>query len=153
MNTSITFSSKTSRFGLPFLFAGQAQKEFYLNETHALLDALLHPVVDGVANSPPLQPQEGSCWLVDTQPTDTWTGHASHIASFQAGSWLFAAPCEGMRIFDRSRGADMRFQNGWQIPAAVALPSGGSTVDVEARAAIASLVQALAEMGSIRQSP
>lgn len=152
MTEPITFSSRTSRFGLPYLFPGQAQKEFYVNEAHALVDALLQPVVEGSANTPPAQPAEGDCWLVDASPTDGWVGHATEMACFQAGSWLFAIPSEGMRVFDRSKNVYRHFRGSWLAPAIVTMPSGGTTIDTEARAAVAALIQALAGSGEIIQS-
>jgi hypothetical protein len=151
MANPITFTSRTNRFGLPYLFPGQAQKEFYINEAYALLDALLQPVVEGLTKSPPAQPVDGTCWLVDSDPTDAWAGHASELACFQAGTWLFAPATEGMRVFDRSTGVYVQFRDGWVRPATVYPPSGGSTVDAEARTAITSLVQALAASGALEQ--
>jgi len=151
MSDPIAFTSRTSRFGIPFLFSGQAQKEFYINEAFALVDALLQPVVEGLANSPPVEPLEGSCWLVDGSPADAWSGHAADIACYQAGSWLFAPAAEGMRVFDRASGAYLQFRNGWSSPETIAPPSGGSNVDIEARAAIASLINALGAGGLIIQ--
>ncbi len=151
MTDPINFSSRTSRFGLPYLFPGQAQKEFYVNEAHTLVDALLQPVVEGTANSPPAQPAEGDCWLVDASPTDEWIGHATEMTCFQAGSWLFAIPSEGMRVFDRSTNAYRHFRGSWSAPARVAVPSGGTIIDAEARAAVAALIQALADTGEIIQ--
>jgi hypothetical protein len=52
-----------------------------------------------------------------------------------------------MRVFDRGTGQILLYNDGWQRPAAPAEPSGGSTVDTEARAAIASLIAALGEAG------
>lgn len=151
MSNAVTFTSRTSRFGLPFLFAGQAQKEFYINEAYALVDALLQPVVEGIANTPPIPPTEGACWLIDTNATDVWTGHETEIACYQAGSWLFAPAVEGMRVFDRSSGTYIQFLGGWSGPATIAPPTGGSMVDAEARASVAALIQALAGTGVIVQ--
>lgn len=152
MSVPLTYSSRTSRFGLPLLFAGQAQKEFFINEAFALVDALLQPVIMGEAATPPAQPEEGSCWLVGTDASDSWTGHEGEIACYQAGSWLFAAASDGMRAFDRSRNAFVQYLGGWSAPMVVAAPSGGTTVDTEARLAVAALIEALAASGTIIQS-
>jgi len=149
MSVPITFESKSPRLGLPLLFAGQAQKEFHINEAHALIDSLLHPVVEGTASTPPDTPSQGTCWIVDIDPADEWFGHEGQIACYQAGSWLFANPCDGMRIFDRSVATEKRFKNGWQMATAISPPGGGSTVDSEARAAIVELIEALVACGLI----
>ncbi|MGB7407193.1 MAG: DUF2793 domain-containing protein, partial [Pontixanthobacter sp.] len=57
--TPQTTADASPNYGLPFLFAGQTQKEFYVNEAHARIDMLLHPVVEGIADTPPADAQEG----------------------------------------------------------------------------------------------
>jgi hypothetical protein len=147
MPDPLSFASMTPRYGLPLLFAGQSQKEFYVNEAHALADALLHAACEGEAAAPPATPTEGETWLVAAGATGDWAGEDGKLAARQAGNWLFVAPTEGMRLFDRSTGQILLYRGGWQRPSAPAAPSGGSIVDAEARSAIADLMTALAEAG------
>jgi hypothetical protein len=147
MPDPISFTSATPRLGLPLLFAGQAQKEFHVNEAHARIDALLHAAIEGEADDPPAEPAAGECWLAGSAPTGAWDGHAGEIACFEAGTWIFIAPRDGMRLLDRSSGQLRLYRGGWTAPAAPAAPSGGATVDAEARAAIADLVTVLSEAG------
>lgn len=152
MSDPITFTSTTPRFALPFLFAGQSQKELFVNEAHALVDALLHAAIEGEDNAPPPMPVEGECWLVGGTPTGAWADHAGALASYQAGEWIFAAPRDGLRVLDRSIGQEIRFRDGWHRPATPPPPAGGATVDAEARAAIAELVEVLIASGILAQS-
>ncbi len=143
----ISFTSATPRFGIPFLFTGQAQKEFFVNEAHALVDLLLHPVIEVESAAPPANPEEGQCWLVGSNPTAEWAGQSGNLAGWISGKWLFAAPQEGMRVFDKSTRQATFFVNGWQRLTAPAIPSGGQIADVEARAAIGDLVETLRNAG------
>ena len=151
MPDPISFTSASARFRLPYLFSGQSQREAFVNEAHALIDALLHPAIEGTGNAPPATPGEGECWLVGNEPTGAWTEQAGALASFQAGSWIFAAPRDGMRVFDNLAGQVIFYRNAWQRPETPAAPSGGTTVDAEARAAIAGLVEALIAAGILPQ--
>lgn len=152
MSDPIVFTSASPRFGLPLLFAGQAQKEVFVNEAHALTDALLHPAIEGEANAPPAAPTAGECWLVGDAPAGAWTDHAGELASYQPGGWIFAAPRDGLRVLDRSTGQDVRYRGGWQRPATPPAPAGGATVDTEARAAITDLIGALVDAGLLAET-
>ena len=147
MTDPIDFPSATPRFALPLLFPGQAQKEFYLNEAHALADTLLHAACEGEAADPPASPAEGEAWLVASGASGDWAGEEGKLAARQAGNWLFVAPTEGMRLFDRASGQILLYRGGWQRPVAPIAPSGGAVVDAEARSAIAGLLAALVEAG------
>ena len=152
MTSPITFDSKTPRHGFPNLFAGQAQKEFTVNEAFALLDALLHAVIEGQADAPPASAVDGQCWIVGEQPTGEWSGQTGQIACRQAGNWLFVQPADGFSAFDRSAGALVRYQDGWKVTPTAGVPEGGTTIDTEARQAIEQIVSALSAAGIIAQA-
>lgn len=147
MTDPISFDSTTPRFALPRLFAGQAQKELLVNEAHARIDAIVHCAVEGTLSTPPANPLDGQSWLVGASPTGNWAGLAGSIASRQAGQWLFVTPRDGLRVLDRATGQEKHFHGTWKAPSATPPPTGGLTVDAEARAAIADLVAKLREAG------
>lgn len=95
----------------------------------------------------PTDPAEGDCWLVGPDAAGEFEGKAGHLAFRQAGAWCFAAPQEGMRLFDRSAGQFLVHISGWRRGEAVSAPAGGQTVDAEARMAIDQLIAALTHLG------
>lgn len=147
MTNPTVFTSRTARFDLPLLFAGQAQKEFTVNEALSRIASLLHPVVLAEQDVPPALPSDGEAWLVGPAPTGEWAGYAQAIACWSAGSWLFVAPQIGLRCFDAETGSTLFYDGAWQRAELPAAPEGGATQDAEARAAITQLITAMEHAG------
>jgi len=145
----MTLMPATPRFALPLLAVAQAQKEVTHNEALTLLDALIHAAVeDGPLATPPASPDEGECWIVGAAPTAAWAGQDNAIAIRTGGGWRFVPPREGMQATRLTDGARLRFAEGeWSPPGGVMAPSGGSTIDSEARTAISTLILHLAAQG------
>lgn len=143
----ISFPSVTNTFELPLLFTGQAQKEFVLNQSLFLLDALLRQSVVASIPSPPSESADGESYIVGNPADGDWEGHDDQVAIRIGGAWRFVQPFEGMRLFDQSAGHTMIFASTWSKTVAPSDPQGGDVVDVQARAAIAELSQALRGAG------
>lgn len=147
MPDPIAFPSSTPTIGLPLLIAGQAQKEFFVNQAMFVLDALYMRAVAASQPEPPADAADASCYRVTAPATGVWSGRADQIAVLIGGDWHFVMPTEGMQLFDRTAGHMLVFRSQWQLATAPALPSGGNLIDAEARAAIAALTQALVAIG------
>lgn len=160
----------TPRLALPFLQAGQAQKEITHNEALQRLDALVQPVaLSATLATPPASPMEGQCWIVASAAVGDWAGRSAQLAQWTGGGWRFAQPSNGWRIWVTDQAEEWFFQSGSWAPASVrddgfyvagdrvvaarqpsiAAPSGGSTVDTEARATLAAVLAALRSHGLI----
>lgn len=147
MPDPVTFSVTTPIARLPLLVAGQAQKEFFINEALSILDALLPRAITASQAAPPSSPAEGDCFRVTAPATGAWSGHADSIAALVAGDWHFIDPVQGMAVFDRAADHLLVFRSGWKMARAPAQTSAGTVVDTEARAAIAALIEALCAVG------
>ena len=149
MTDPISFSSTSPRFGLPLLYAGQSQKETYVNEAHALTDALLHCAIESITATPPASPTDGQNWLVGASATGDWAGMDGKLACRQAGNWIFVSARDGMVVLNRGTGQQMRFSGVWKTAAAVNTPTGGTVVDDVARSSISQIINALQQAGII----
>lgn len=158
----------TDRLKLPLLAAGQAQKEVTHNEALVLADMAIQAVVQSVAPATvPTAPALGQCWIVGDTPTGAWSGQAGKLAGWTAGGWRFLSAFEGMQVWNIADTAIVRREGanwitgvvtasvvkvagiqvvGAQRPRVVG-PSGGATVDTQARAAIAALITGLEAHG------
>jgi len=158
----------SARHHLPFLSVGQAQTELTHNEALALVDAGMQAsAVSMGLNTAPADPQPGACWIVGPAPTGVWAEQASALACWTLSGWRFLAPPTGMRVWledqqlwAERRGvawvvgevtATMLAVGGQQVVgprgAGVPAPSGGVTVDAEARAAIEAVLARLVAHG------
>ena len=145
----MTENALSARFSLPLLIAGQAQKEVTWNESLALIDALMAMRVESAGeNAAPAAPLPGQCWIVGDAPTGAWTGAAGKAAISTVGGWrfvpmpLFSVVCVG------SNGQVWRkLPGGWSALSVPAAPSGGTTIDVECRAALAAILTLLGKAG------
>ncbi|TCU59593.1 uncharacterized protein DUF2793 [Novosphingobium sp. PhB57] len=149
MSDSITFENTTPRFALPLLQVGQAQKEAFVNEALSRCDMMLHGTVSGERADPPGDPAAGETWLVAEGATGEWSGKQGCLAGFHGGNWLFAQPCEGLRIYDLSTRQERLFDIFWRKASLPVEPLGGMTVDVQARAAIAEVIVVLQALGIV----
>lgn len=131
------------------MLAGQAQKEFFVNQALCLLDALHPRVVRGSVAAPPATVEEGDCYRVTAPASGAWSGKEDCIAVLVGGEWHFVTPREGMQIYDQGNNRQLVFHTQWVQPSAPANPVGGTVVDSEARAAIVALIDALATAGVI----
>src|SRR5207237_7078994 len=87
--------SGTPRLSLPFLSPGQAQKEFFHNESLQTLDVLVAGAVDEQRDNPPSAPLVGKAYIFGNAPTGEWAGKASCIAAYGAGGWRYISALDG----------------------------------------------------------
>lgn len=161
---------KTSRHSLPFLVPGQAQKEWFVNESLQAIDIIGFPVAEGVSSvTPPASPTIGQCFLVDTGASGAWTGHDQELAGWTENGWRFLTVPEGAQVAIRTSGEiAVRTASGWEVgtvrgasveiggvavlgdqKSAISDPTGGTTNDAEARVAIISILGAMRAHGLI----
>lgn len=162
--------NSTPRLGLPFLSAGQAQKELVVNEGLQLLDLLVAGAVEDVSrDAPPTNADVGTCYIVGAAPTGEWAERPLNVAAFTDAGWRFIEPSDGMTFQVRSNGTFAVFRGSvWELGdvrgarlilggqqvvgergEAISAPAGGATVDGEARAAIGQILTALRQHGLI----
>lgn len=163
-------ADNTTRLTLPFIIAGQAQKEVTHNEALLRLDALVQASVEAVGlDIPPVSPSPGQCWIVGDAPSGDWAGQAGAIASFAEGGWRFIAPQPGMSVWSEADGVfALRTATEWILgrtpqlavhvggnqvvgprqPALIG-PNGGTTIDSEARVVIDQILVMLRNHGLI----
>lgn len=160
----------TPRWALPQLFAGQAQKEIFHNEALARIDMLLHgEAMSADETVPPSTPDAGMCWIVADGASGVWEGKEGAVACWTEGGWRFIPPKTGLTLWVADRGHAMRYGGSYwkneifrsdgiylddlRVVGArkpgIADPSGGATVDGEARTTLIAVLETLRDHGLI----
>ena len=116
---------------------------------------------------PPATPALGSCYIVPAAGATAWGHPAGTLLHWQGAGWLARTPRDGQIVMITDESAMLVHGGNWQAqwpvtglrvagrtvlaasPGAVALPSGGSVVDSQARATLAVLVAALQQQGIV----
>jgi len=160
----------TARLGLPMIRPGQAQKEMSHNEALTTID--LCTQANAVAlglDVPPAAPVAGQAWIVGVAPNGAWAGKNGQLAGWTDGGWRFVVPTEGMAVWIIEAAEIARYFKGvWRLGevrcskvviagstvlgaqrAAIAAPIGGTTSDIEARATLTEILNALRGHGLI----
>lgn len=104
--------ANTPRLVLPYLVAGQAQKEITHNDALNDVDALMQiSVINRTTATPPVSPLEGDSYIIAASPTGVWSGNANAVATYYSGwriktakaGWLAYVQAEGVfYVFDGS---------------------------------------------------
>ncbi|MFC7053808.1 DUF2793 domain-containing protein [Hansschlegelia quercus] len=116
--------SQSPHLGLSFLAPAQAQKHVTVNETFRRLDALVQlGVLDRTLTAPPSTPAEGDRHIVGAAPIGAWADHASEIAAFLDGTWIFVEPKPGWLAYVAAEGVLLVFVGGAWVGALGALAS------------------------------
>jgi hypothetical protein len=120
-------------------------------------------------NDPPPAPAIGACYVVDTLPTGDWAEKPQCMAGFTIGGWRFVTPFEGLSAYVKSNNSWATFRSGgWEVgylrgtsvvidgqqvvgsrAGAIASPTGGTTVDSQARTTIDQVLAVLRDHGLI----
>jgi hypothetical protein len=158
----------TPRLALPLIAAGQAQKDVTHNEAVLALDRLVALVVASRSLTvPPATPPSGACYIVPSAGGAAWGHPAGTLMYWQDSGWLAASPRDGQIVLLDDEEVMLVRHGDWQArwptagltingrtllaatPAMIVPPSGGGTVDSEARATLTSLLTALQQQGII----
>ena len=135
-----------------------------------MLDTLVAAAVEEPPrNDPPVTPVAGTAFLVGSSPTGAWAARGSSLTAYSEAGWRFIEPVEGLHAWVKSTSTWAAFHGGtWELAtlraerlmiggtqvvgaqsAAIPAATGGTTVDAEARSAIAAILAAMRTHGLI----
>ncbi len=118
----------STRLGLPFLAAAQAQKHVTLNAALARLDGLVQLSVTSRSTvAEPTTPADGAVYIVTAGATGAdWAGKpAGTLAQFTAGAWSFITPGLGWLGFVQDENRLVLFGAGGWVAALQVDPATG----------------------------
>lgn len=153
MSSLASYPSTTRRLDLPLLFAGQAQKEFFVNQGLGVIDALVQHTITASLASPPPNALEGDCFRVLGTAGGAWEGKDNQLAIRLGGSWHFVVPTPGLTMYDQANGQHLHFKDEWQSASLPSQATGGTNIDAEARALLAQVIDALIKLGLVAPQP
>lgn len=158
--------AETPRLALPLIVAGQSQKDVTHNEAVLALDRLVGlAVVSRSLTVPPAVPATGSCYIVPAGSAAAWGQPAGSLMHWEGTAWLAQMPRDGQIASVADEAIVVVYLGGWRSnfpvagltiagravlaasPVAVALPSGGASIDSEARSVLAAVVLAMQQQG------
>ena len=114
----------TSRWNLPLLMQGQAQKEISHNEALQAIDCVLQlAVVTRGLGRPPVEAAAGTSFIVGPAPTGDWTGCIGMVATYDGHGWILTMPRNGCLAWVCDEAVLTVFHdNSWHTLGAVAMP-------------------------------
>jgi hypothetical protein len=93
-------ANTSSKLGLEFILASQADKHVSYNQAMAILDVMVQLTVKNRTTSvPPASPTIGQSWIIATASTGSWLGLTGHIAVWSDSGWMFIPPKIGLRAW------------------------------------------------------
>ena len=118
--------SKTGRLCLPYILQAQAQKEVTHNQALNMLDVYVNTVVEAIVDSPLAAPKDGDIYIVSSNPSDVFDGHASELAQYLSGIWTFYPPLELMQVMLKSTKTKMIYDGKAWTESAKSIPDRSS---------------------------
>lgn len=159
----------TPRLHFPLIASGQTQKDVTHNEAILAIERVTSVTVTSRSViTPPTAPPEGAVFIVPAVATQTWGQPAGMMMHWHVDGWQLMLPHDGQVVLLADEGVMLVHRQGWQSlwpvlglevggravlaapPSAIAPPSGGGTVDSQARDAIASIISLLVQQGLAR---
>jgi hypothetical protein len=155
---------ETTRWALPLLASGQAQKEITHNEAIAAIDRLLHlAVASRSLSAPPSDSATGDVYIIGVAPSGAWEASEGQLACFEGAGWAIRSPRPGCLawVADEQQFAVYStagwIAGGWPtqglliggrvvlaaMPTLIANPEGGGNIDAQCRLALVELLDAL----------
>lgn len=108
--------ANTPRLGMPYLVAGQAQKEITHNDALNDMDSMAQmSVINKTTATPPATPAEGDSYIIAASPTGAWAGNANAVATYYSG-WRIKTPKAGWFAYVQAEGVFYLFDgSAWNV--------------------------------------